>query len=224
MALAKNHGKVAAFASNSTERIPSLGLWRATPAFSGSQLPGCLLSCQHTYWAAGQSQQHGQHLGWEGRLARKVALFQNEETSPAVPTLCPHFHTPPATICGKLNAEREDGENARQPFISATHKHHPCCCLCLPTPGTKAPIRLIILPLRMFPLRGSLGLAAWQQASTEPGGHLLLQCQYYFRGVRLAGKKLLNSMFPRCREGSIKPSPHRWIEERHYAWYILRRS
>lgn len=141
--------------------------------------------------------------------------------SPTVPTLCPRFHPLPATICRKLNAEREDGKNARQPFISPPHKHHPCCCLCLPTPGTKAPIRLIILPLRMFPLRGSLGLAAWQQAAREPGGHLLLQCQCYFQGVRLAGKKLLNSLFPRCSEGSIKPSSHRWIEERHYAWYIL---
>lgn len=141
--------------------------------------------------------------------------------NPTVPTLLPHFHTPPATICGKLNAGREDGENAHQPFISPPHKHHPCCCLCLPTPGTKAPIRLIILPLRMFPLRGSLGLAAWQQATREPGGHLLLQCQYYFREVRLAGKKLLNSLFPRRREGSIKPFPHRWIEERHYTRYIL---
>lgn len=106
-------------------------------------------------------------------------------------------------------------------FHLPPHKHHPCCCLCLSTPGTKAPIRLIILPLRMFPLRDSLGLAAWQQAPREPGGHLLSQCQCYFQGFRLAGKRLLNSPFPRCKEGPIKPSPHRWIKERHYAWYIL---
>lgn len=137
------------------------------------------------------------------------------------PTLCPNFHTPPATVCEKLNAEREDGENARQAFISSLCKHHPCCCLCLPTPGTKAPIRLIILPLRMFPLRGSLGLTACQQGAIEPGGHLLLQCQCYFRGVRLAGMKLLSSLFSRRREDSIKPSPHRWIEERRYASYTL---
>lgn len=148
----------------------------------------CFLSWWHTYWAADQSQQHGQHPEWEGEQERKEVLLQNEDKSPTTPTLCPHFDIPPATICEKLNAEREDGEKAHQPFLSPPPKHHPCCCLCLPTPGTKAPIRLIILPLRMFPLRGSLGLAAWQQAAREPGGHLLLQCQCYFRGVRLLGR------------------------------------
>lgn len=181
----QNHVRGAAFASNYTEHVWSLVLWRT---FSGSQVLRCLLSWWHTYWAADQSRWHGQHLEWEGKQKRKVALFQNEDTSPIILTLCPHFDKPTVTICERLNDEREDGEKAHQPFISSPPKHHPCCCLCLPTPGTKAPIRLIILPLRMFPLRGSLGLAAWQQAAREPGGHLVLQCQCYFQGVRLLGR------------------------------------
>lgn len=76
-----------------------------------------------------------------------------------------------------------------------------------PPQGPKRPVGLLILPLRMFPRRGSLGLAAWQQAAREPGGRLLLQCQCYFWGARLVGEKLFNSLLPRQREGTITPPP-----------------
>lgn len=109
---------------------------RRTCMIPGSRELSQALRC----WGAFQAddthtEQHGQHLEWEGKQEGKVALFQNEDTSPIL-TLCPHFDTPPAAICEKLNAEREDGEKAHQPFISPPPKHHPCCCLCLPTPGT----------------------------------------------------------------------------------------
>lgn len=131
-----------------------------------------------------------------GKAGKKSSSVPKRRRESHYTNFVSHFDTPPASICEKLNAEREDDEKAHQPFLSPPPKHHPCCCLCLPTPGTKAPIRLIILPLRMFPLRGSLGLAAWQQAAREPGGHLLLQCQCYFQGVRLLGRSFQIPCFP----------------------------
>lgn len=162
------------------------------PAFSGSQLPRHLLSWWHllSSYSEPTAEAAPGLRGQAGKKSISVPKWGDESH-------CSNFVSPLSHITSHHMWETRCWEGRWREHSSGfhllPHKHHPCCCLCLSTPGTKAPIRLIILPLRMFPLRGSLGLAAWQQAPREPGGHLLLQCQCYFQGFRLTAKKLLNS-------------------------------
>lgn len=74
----------------------------------------------------------------EGQTGRKSSSGM---MSPTVPATHPHFHTSLATICRKLNAERHEGEKARQPFNAERQDVSPSS---LPS---QAPSLLLQMPL-----------------------------------------------------------------------------
>lgn len=65
--LCQNHVKGAAFASNYTEHVQSLVLWRDTPAFSGSQVPFKLM----THLNEQQIRANSMGNTWNERASRK---------------------------------------------------------------------------------------------------------------------------------------------------------